>query len=36
MRVTTTSYADNLIFQIQALAKRQSSLQTQVATGQRI
>jgi len=36
MRVTTTSYADNLISQIQALAKRQSSLQTQVATGQRI
>ncbi len=36
MRVTTTSYADNLISQIQALAKRQSSLQTQVSTGQRI
>jgi flagellar hook-associated protein 3 FlgL len=36
MRVTTTSYADNLISQIQTLARKQASLQTQVATGQRI
>lgn len=36
MRVTSTSYADNLIAQLQAQSSRQSALQQQVASGQRI
>jgi flagellar hook-associated protein 3 FlgL len=36
MRVTTTSYADNLITHLQALARRQSNLQNQISTNQRI
>jgi flagellar hook-associated protein 3 FlgL len=36
MRVTSTSYADNLIAQLQAQSSRQSTLQQQIASGQRI
>jgi len=36
MRVTSTSYADTLIAQLQAQSNRQTSLQQQVASGQRI
>lgn len=36
MRVTSNSFSDSLVTQLQTLARRQSTLQTQVASGQRV
>ena len=36
MRVTSNSYADGLINQLQKLSSRQSAIQLQISTGQRI
>jgi len=36
MRVTSNSYSENLITQLHTLARRQISLQNQIATGQRV
>src|SRR5688572_14530607 len=36
MRVTSNSFADSLVNHLQTLSRRQSSLQTQIASGQRI
>ena len=36
MRVTSNSYSENLITQLHILARRQISLQNQIATGQRV